>query len=287
MTVEPSDDALEQSAERLLAQWNLSEPVPIARTVMALVLKVKRPDGSPAVLKCLSNVGRSEEGTAPSVLDALGPEGVVRVLGSDEAGHLLEHCAGPQLLRWPGGREDRIAVPIIADVVRRMHARACERPDGVPFLAERCLALDRAAWLADEAHRPILRHARDVANNLLATEHPSLLHGDLHPENIMRAERAEGGTWLAIDPQGVWGDPAYEVANIFGNPRDHPEIALAPDRAKSLATELAALLGSSPDRLLGWAFVHSCISAAWSIEDSLDPRYRLAVAETIKKEARW
>ena len=286
MNADPSHDALNQSAGRLIARWNLTDPVPIARTAMALVLKVTRPDGSPAVLKCLSSLGRSEEGTAPWVLDALGPEGAVQVLGSDEAGHLLEHCAGPQLLHWPNGREDRAAVPVIADIVRRMHARVRKRPDGVPSLAERCLALDRAIPLADEAHRSVLRQAREVAHDLLATERPSLLHGDLHHENIMRAERAEGDTWLAIDPQGVWGDPAYEVANIFGNPRNHPAITLAPDRAKSLATKLAGLLSFDPDRLLGWAFVHSCVSAAWSIKDGLDPSYRIAVAETIEKELR-
>ena len=251
---------------------------------MALVLKVTRPDGSPAVLKCLSSVGQSAEGTAPAVLQALGRDGVVEVLRSDEAGHLLEHCAGPQLLHWSGGREDKVAVPVIADVVRRMHSSVRERPEGVPSLAERCLDLDRAVPLADDALRAILRQARDVATNLLATEQPSLLHGDLHHENIMRAERAEGDTWLAIDPQGVWGDPAYEVANVFGNPRDHPEITLEPGRAGSLAAELVGLLSYDPDRLLGWAFVHSCVSAAWSIEDGLDPRYRIAVAEEIRKE---
>ena len=37
---------------------------------------------------------------------------------------------------------------------------------------------------------------------------PVLLHGDLHPWNIVSAEREQ---WLAIDPKGVVGDAAYEL----------------------------------------------------------------------------
>jgi streptomycin 6-kinase len=37
---------------------------------------------------------------------------------------------------------------------------------------------------------------------------PFLLHGDLHHENILAAEREP---WLAIDPKGVVGEPARET----------------------------------------------------------------------------
>lgn len=126
--------------------------------------------------------------------------------------------------------------------------------------------------------------ARRMADELLADQEPRLLHGDLHHENVLRCDRPGGSTWLAIDPQGVWGDPAYEVANLFGNPRDVPEITLAPNRPARLAWTLSALLGHCPNRMLRWAFVHSCISAAWSIEDAEDPTYRLRVAALIDAE---
>ncbi len=38
--------------------------------------------------------------------------------------------------------------------------------------------------------------------------------GDLHHENILAAERAP---WLAIDPKGVIGEPAYEMGALLRN----------------------------------------------------------------------
>ena len=45
---------------------------------------------------------------------------------------------------------------------------------------------------------------------------PVLLHGDLHHYNILAAG---GGRWLAIDPKGVVGEPAFEVVALMHNPR--------------------------------------------------------------------
>ena len=42
-----------------------------------------------------------------------------------------------------------------------------------------------------------------------------MLHGDLHHWNILRASRQP---WLAIDPKGIIGDPAFEVAAWMLNP---------------------------------------------------------------------
>jgi streptomycin 6-kinase len=38
-----------------------------------------------------------------------------------------------------------------------------------------------------------------------------MVHGDFHATNILRAEREP---WLAIDPKGYAGDPAYDVRMV-------------------------------------------------------------------------
>jgi streptomycin 6-kinase len=43
---------------------------------------------------------------------------------------------------------------------------------------------------------------------------PVLLHGDLHHDNILTATRQ---SWLAIDPKGIVGEPAYETAPLLLN----------------------------------------------------------------------
>jgi streptomycin 6-kinase len=47
------------------------------------------------------------------------------------------------------------------------------------------------------------------AELLASTQQEMLLHGDLHHTNILTAGRQP---WLAIDPKGVIGEPAYEAS---------------------------------------------------------------------------
>lgn len=261
--------------------WNLSNAETLAHTTMGLVQRLICADGTFVVLKCLSETGRREEGTAPTVLGAFAGSGAVQVLRADEGAHLLEYCVGPQLLHWKDGHRDEVAMPILAEVVAHLRINGNERPLGVPTLAERCEAIDRALKVTSGMDAVLLNKARQIADTLLSDETPSLLHGDFHHENVLRSSRPNGFQWLAIDPQGIWGDPAYEVANLFGNPRDHPDVTLSKNRPMQLAIMLESALKLPSKRILGWAYVHSCISAAWAIEDRHDPRYRFCVAEQI------
>src|SRR5439155_2704170 len=52
-----------------------------------------------------------------------------------------------------------------------------------------------------------LEKARYFRDNLLENSVPVLLHGDLHPENILQ----NGKDWVVIDPKGVIGPPIHEV----------------------------------------------------------------------------
>ena len=81
---------------------------------------------------------------------------------------------------------------------------------------------------------------------------PVLLHGDLHHDNILSAERAP---WLAIDPKGLVGEPAYETGAWLRN--SHPELLNSPHPARTLARridQLAAELNSERARIHGWAW---------------------------------
>lgn len=276
-----SRDDLIASAAAYADAWGLSDPVPLTRTTMGFIQRVTCADGSFAVLKCLSDIGRREEGTAPSVLKAFDGSGAVRILRSDDGAQLLEFCEGPQLLGVRNGHLDEVAVPILTDVVTRLRSKRHRRPANIPSLARRCTAIDRALDAVSGSPAILLRRARTIADRLLADERPALLHGDLHHENVLRCDRPDGPTWLAIDPQGIWGDPAYEVANLFGNPLHHPDVTLSKDRPARLAAALESALGLAGDRMLEWGFVHSCISAAWAIHDGADPAYRLRVADLI------
>lgn len=272
---------MDKRAKNLLRAWQLSDAVPLARTDTGLILRVKCEDGTLAVLKCLTELGRLEEGTAPAVLKAFNGSGAVHLLKADENGHLIEYCDGPKLLNSKGGHEDDVAMPVLIDVIRRLRSVVTGKPFGIPTLAERCEAIDRVVHLVDSNTASRFRRARAIADKLLSDQVPALLHGDMHHENVLNSHRSGQSVWLAIDPQGIWGDPAYEVANLFGNPLNNPEVTLESSRPMRLSTMLQEHLGLPRYRILGWAYIHSCISAAWSIEDGLDPSYRLCIADHI------
>jgi len=101
---------------------------------------------------------------------------------------------------------------------------------------------------------------------LIATmAEPVLLHGDLHHENILDAG---GGNWLAIDPKGLIGAPAYEVGALPRNPL--PRLMAAPGPGRILARridQLAEELALERSRLRDWALAQAVLSAWWSYED--------------------
>jgi streptomycin 6-kinase len=94
---------------------------------------------------------------------------------------------------------------------------------------------------------------------------PVLLHGDLHQENILRAER---DPWLAIDPKGLAGEPAYEVGALLRNPGDRVRRADSPSRmmARRIAI-LAEALGIDAQRIVAWCYAQVVLSVWWGYED--------------------
>jgi len=106
-----------------------------------------------------------------------------------------------------------------------------------------------------------------------------VLHGDLHHANIL-----DGGElgWLAIDPKGLFGERAYDYANILCNP-DGPT-AIAPGRLAVQAAVISEAARLPFERVLGWTHAHAGISAAWCMQDGFDPRAALAIAEIAAAE---
>jgi streptomycin 6-kinase len=86
---------------------------------------------------------------------------------------------------------------------------------------------------------------------LAASQGPRcLLHGDLHQTNILWDEQRG---WLAIDPKGVIGEPAYE----FGAALRNPDVGLADRRIHIIAERT----GLDRERVAGWAYAQAVLSA--------------------------
>jgi streptomycin 6-kinase len=139
-----------------------------------------------------------------------------------------------------------------------------------PTVAEWAQGLGRLRQEFDGGTGPFVPKLVEAAESLFADLLPSqvepvLLHGDLHHWNILRATRAP---WLALDPKGVVGEPAYEVGAWLRNPIDR--LADWPNLKRIQARRIdqfAEMLSLDRQRLVGWGIAQAVLSAWWSYED--------------------
>jgi streptomycin 6-kinase len=245
------------------------------QTASSLLLPVTRADGTPAVLKLLKP--GSDEAGAGAVLDYFGAEGAVRVHAWDDRAQLLERLEAPDaLIEMVRIGDDDAAARAIGEVVSRLHApRTAAPPASLIPLDDRFRSL-----FARQGSLPVLGRGATLAYGLLASSTGrAVLHGDIHHGNVLRRP---DGAWAAIDPKGVLGEPAYDLANTICNPVSLPHIATSPERALRQAAILAETVGVDRTRLLAFAFAHACLSASWEMDEGGDPTFGLTMAEVLE-----
>lgn len=241
-------------------RWQLSVGLPFPDLSYHWVAPATTRDGTSRVLK-LGVPGR-EVITEIDALRAWAGHGTVRLIEADPAAGalLLERLVPGVPLAALGLARDDEATAVAANLMRQLHSAA--PPEGLPTLAEwtngivRAVEADFAPSLTDLASR--------LRDELLASAPlPSFLHADLHHFNILSDDRQP---WLAIDPKGVVGDPAYEPAPFLYNPID--AILAAPDAERIVARRIAHFSQQfDRARVVDWAFVQAVLSAWWSFED--------------------
>ena len=183
-----------------------SEPFDLSYNYVAPAV---RQDGAEVVLKL--GVPNDHYRREVEALRIFGGRGAVRLLKSDPVlgAMMLERLKpGTCLGDMP---DEKRATSIAAGVMKRLWRPA---PGELPFpeVSEYEGGLE---WLGSQLDgmgplpKPLVVRAEAMLRELLEESNdPVVLHGNLHPWNILSAER---GPWLAIDPKGVVGDPAYEL----------------------------------------------------------------------------
>lgn len=275
-----STAAEEESAAEALAafapwlrRWRLEPDGAPFATPASRLLPVRCYD-APAMLKLSFE---EEERHGGVLMEWWDGEGAARVLAFEPGALLLERATGGRSLKAMAvGGDDAGATRILCDALARLHApRDRPLPELVP--------LDRwfeALWPAARSHGGILRRSAAVAAELLAAQAEQRpLHGDIHHDNVLDFG-ARG--WLAIDPKRLFGDRAFDFANIFCNPDVGGEgivLATRPDifrRRLDIVTEAAGL---DRQRLLRWILAWAGLSAAWFLGDGTDPAVDFRIAE--------
>jgi streptomycin 6-kinase len=223
-------------------------------------------DGTPVVVKaCLPN-GETTQVEALRLFDG---HGMVRLLEYDEGDEvmLLERLRPGTLLSTV--EDDEKATSIAAAVMRQMW-RPVPQEHPIPTVFDWGKGFVRLRQHYGGGCGPFPPTLLEEAETLFAELNASmadrvLLHGDLHHENILAAEREP---WLAIDPKGLVGEPAYETGALLRNQLSVVFENLQPGRVMARRVDqLAGELGLDRSRVRGWGLAQSVLSMWWSIED--------------------
>jgi streptomycin 6-kinase len=259
---------LPQLVAALAREWNIETHTPFDDGTTSWTAPVTREDGSPAVLKV--NWPHDKASAEIDALECWDGDGAVTVYRSDRSrwALLIERCIPGTALGDAELSADS-ALRVAAEVALRLW-----RPSPPAASLAPMNAVTRA-W-ADlirerlERHRGAFDHGFvEVGATLLETlpttaPRDVVVHGDFNPRNVLRAERQP---WLAIDPQPMVGDPAFDPPAIIA------QVAPPSDDPKELARRydlFAELTGLEVDRMTAWA-VARFVEAALRQFDAADP----------------
>lgn len=174
-------------------------------------------------------------------------DGAPRLLRSDAR-------SGALLIAWVDGRafvdepDTRDTLRAAGDFLRALHRPKDASRPRLPTLEEKLAPWRRSREQAEGS--PLLDAAtlrsEAAVRTWLAGSVPAttVIHGDLHPRNLLVRR---DGALSAIDPYGIAGEPARDVASLGLFFR---EDARAPHRLDALA----ASTGADRDRVAGYAY---------------------------------
>ncbi|MGW2957791.1 aminoglycoside phosphotransferase family protein [Streptomyces sp. NPDC001220] len=248
--------------EDLLERWECLPDGAVTHGGVGVIVPVRqRSTGGRFVLKVsFPHPGNVHE---PDAFEAWEGRGAVLLHRRDDARFalLLERARMSTLAAL---RSDDETVVTVAG--RLNHRLAVPAPAGLPRLRDQAGAweteLRRDATELTNALPPRVVDAAVATTRELGHAQPdTLVHGDLHARNILRADREP---WLAVDPKGYAGDPAYDGGTLLKSR------ALSLMRADDLAKTVHRLLDVfaeaaelDRERVGRWAQLHAVQAAFW------------------------
>jgi streptomycin 6-kinase len=277
---------LDATVAEIVGRWDLTLGAQMEGGTASWVTEVTRADGTPAVLKLALPLGEfGDLEHEARVLELADGRGCVRLFDQDlpVGALLLERLGG---LLHDQGLPTHEQIDAICDAVGLLWTAPVAGVDfpGLtakgPWLAERT-----EQWWEELGHpcsRDVIDRALAYIERRLAADDPSravLLHGDAHPWNTL-VDPVHGGHRL-IDPDGLLGDPEYDLAIIMREMTDElvagDALALGLARARYLADRT----GLDIDRIWEWGYVERVSTGLLCLVDGMDVVGRdfLTVAE--------
>jgi streptomycin 6-kinase len=259
-----------------LERWQLQSDGPARAGAAALVLPVRRADGTAAVLK-LQPVDAETAGE-PEALRAWAGRGAVRLLAHDPATGtmLLERLDATRSLA--SMTDDQRAVQTLSGVLARLVSvpapSGLRRLDDITgeLLEQAPRALRR---LGDRADQQLVRGCTAAVEGLGPVREHRLLHWDLHYDNVLAGRREP---WLAIDPKPLTGEPGFELYPALRNRWD--ELAVDRGAARGVLRRfdlMVEVLELDRQRAAAWTLGRVLQDVLWDLAagaTAIDPAQR-------------
>jgi streptomycin 6-kinase len=246
----------------LAVRWELAVGEAVGRGNTSLVVRCRRADGRPAVLKLTPDAELG--GAEAAALRRWEPSGrVPAVWGHDPALGALLLEAIPDATPL-AERRTTVELDEIASLIDDLHQGGPPADaDGWERLAERVefifeLWVERHGRGGEVVSRAVpidrLRRGQALARELAAVAGEQvLLHGDLHPGNVLDGGAVRG--LVAIDPRPCVGDAAVDVVDwVFWAADD-------PGAWQPRSRDLAVALGLDHQRLWAWCAAFAAMLA--------------------------
>ncbi|SDS98181.1 streptomycin 6-kinase [Friedmanniella luteola] len=243
-------DGLPALVDNACGRWRCAIDGPPQHGQVALIVPIHHPRG-PAMLK----VSYPHPGNLGEALGlaTFGGRGSVELFEVDDTRLVLVlERASPQTLTDYAVRPELVeeAIEIAGDLARRL---AVKPLPGVTALAETTTAwideltrqTESSPWALPQA---AIDQAQETIEQLATDTTATMLHGDLHFDNILRSTR-DG--WLSIDPKGWSGTGAFDTFTVIAGRRE--EIDQGPGLYQGIVRRInrfAAAAGIDPDHAL-------------------------------------
>ncbi|MFI9588138.1 aminoglycoside phosphotransferase family protein [Streptomyces sp. NPDC052236] len=227
----------------------------------SLVVLVRQPDGTPATLKIAPPF--AAPALERAALEHWDGWGTVRLLAYSDGALLLERLHPEVSLR---SLPEAKALLEAAGTVRRLWVEP-PADHGFRTVAEHTAGQAealRASAFADPATADLVAAALAARDELIASSSELLLlHGNFRQGKVLAADRTP---WLAVGPEPLVGERAYDLARLA---RDRIDDLIAtsagPSATRRRVGRLADSLEVDRERLRGWTLFRAVESGARAV----------------------
>ena len=271
-------DRLPRMRDDLVEEWGLTPDGVAMHGFCSLVLPVRAADGGEAVLKVGLPDDESEHEAL--ALQHWRGDGTVRLLRADprRRAMLLERLHDRDLTElW-----DIEACEVVAGFYRRLHRPALPQLRPLTTYVHRWLDELEEVRRAMPVPPRMVEQALHLGRALVADPASTgvMIHGDLHYENVLAADREP---WLVIDPKPMSGDPHYEPAPMLWNRWDEIVAGNARENLRRRFHTLVDAAGLDEDRARDWVVVRMVHNMSWAVIDGDPDEDYLTMCVTIIK----